>query len=109
MHGEAWGELAFAREKADPALEHPVHHGRHVVGGERMIDRVAAHMRAGGILHLGFLQMVGRRRKHVVPADMVVMQMGDDHVLDLGRVDADHRKPLIGRAQQAAPAPLGLH
>ena len=61
-------------------------------------------MGPGGELHLQFLEVVAGARELVEAADMVVVHMGDDDVLDRRRVDADHRQPLGGGAQQGAPA-----
>ena len=48
-----------------------------------------AHVPAGGELHLLVLQMEARLGEAVPVADMVVVQMGDDDVLDLLGVDAE--------------------
>ena len=59
------------------------------------------------VRHLGVLQMIAGARKQVVVADVVVMQMADDDVLDLVGVDADRLEPLADRLEQGAAALLG--
>ena len=64
-----------------------------------------AHVAAGGIGHLAVLEVEGRARKDLEVADVVVVQMGDDHVLDLAGIDPDRREAGLGIAQDRALAP----
>ena len=49
-----------------------------------------------GIRQLALLEMESRVGKPVEIADMVVMQMGEDDVLDRGRVDIERaERPLL--------------
>ena len=63
-----------------------------------------AHVAAGRVVQLDLLQVELRRRKAVIGADVVVMHMGEDHVLDRVGIDADQRQRLGRAAQMAAPA-----
>ena len=67
------------------------------IGDLGAAEVAVAHVRPRGITHLRSLQMEPGGREVVQGAGMVEMQMRDDHVLDLGRVDAEARQPL-GRA-----------
>jgi len=63
-----------------------------------------AHAAAGGVFHLGVLQVEARIGKLVDVAGMVVVQMGQHHVGDGGRRHAQHFQRLDGAAHDAAAA-----
>ena len=65
------------------------HHQRDVLDRKRMPQHAVAHAAAGGVAHLAFLQMKPRIGKAVEIAGMIVMQMGDDDVLDAVGLDAE--------------------
>jgi len=53
-----------------------------------MPQHAVTHAAPGGVAHLAILQMKPRIGKAVEIAGVIVMQMGDDHVLDVVGVDA---------------------
>ena len=65
-----------------------------------------AHVAPGRVVHLRLLQVELRRREAVEIADMVVVQVRQDHVLHRIAVDADQLQRLDRIAQMRAPALL---
>ncbi len=57
------------------------------------------HVPPGDVAVLLFLDMEPGIGELVEIADMVPMHVADDHVVDLGRVDADEAQPLAGTAE----------
>ena len=66
-------------------------------------ENIVLHVTARHILHFLVLQMKPRIREIVERANMIVMQMRDDHVLDAFPLRADQCQTLDGLAQQHAP------
>ena len=83
------------------------HDADHVLDLEGAGEVRVAHVAAGRVVQFDLLQMELRRREAVIGADMVVMHMGQDHVLDRRGVDADQRQRLRRAAQMPAPARRG--
>ena len=75
--------------KADPPPEDVSHHADHVIDIERADDSGIEHVPPGGEGHFLVLEVEDRLGKLIEIADVVVMEVGDDHVLDGGRVDTD--------------------
>jgi hypothetical protein len=63
-----------------------------------VIELSVAHMPTGRIGHLIILQMKLSHRKAVERADMIVMQVRQDHVLDLVHVTTQERQSFARRA-----------
>ena len=82
------------------------HDAAHVLDLERMGQARIAHVAPGGVGQLALLEMKPRFRKAVEIADMVVMQMGEDDVLDRIRIDAERGQRLDRTAQKCALALL---
>jgi hypothetical protein len=61
----------------------------------------------GGVGHLALLQVEPRIGKLVEVADVVVMHVGEDDVLDRARVDAKEPQALRRTTQEGAPPLLG--
>src|SRR5215216_2273590 len=74
---------------------------------ERVREPRIAHVTAGGVCELRLLQMEGRGRKAVEVADVVVVEMRQDHVLNARAVDADESERLDRAAQERAAAHRG--
>ena len=53
-----------------------------------------AHRPAGAEGHFGILDMEARVGKQAEAAGMIVMQVGEDHVLDRDRIDTGVAQPL---------------
>ena len=68
------------------------HHAAHIVGLEAPRQLPVLHVVAHGIVHLRLLQMELRQREPVEIADVVIVHMREDHVLDISRIDADQRQ-----------------
>ena len=101
-------QLAVAVVEGDPPLEDLVDHTGDVIGLERVAHCWRAHVRSGGEAHLALLQMIACRRELLEAADMVVVQMGDDHVGRARRFDPDHRQRFVSRAQKRPPPTSGI-
>ena len=65
-----------------------------------------AHVAAGRVMQFGLLQMELGIRETMKIADMVVVHMGQDHVLDRARVDAEQAERLHRATQERALAPF---
>jgi hypothetical protein len=65
------------------------HHADDVLALVGVAEGVLAHVAAGGELHLLVLQVEARLGEAVPVADVIVVQVGDDDVLDLPGVDVE--------------------
>lgn len=84
--GHALGYLAVALEEGQLARVEPCHRLADMGAGEGAAQRVVAHAGAGGIGHLGGLQVDLRVREEVKAARVVEMEMRQDKMRDvLGR------------------------
>src|ERR1700726_1858956 len=83
-------------------------HQRHMLDRKRMAQRPEAYAAPGGIAHLAVLQMKSRVRKQIEIAGVVVMQMGDDDVLEVVSLDAKPRQRLNRIERELAFAQLCL-
>ena len=79
-------------------------HADHVFDIERVAQEAVAHAAACGESHLAVLQVEAGLGEIVEPAGVVEMQVAEDDLVDLGRVDAELGQALGGRAQQGAAA-----
>jgi hypothetical protein len=104
VQGDAGRKLraAIVEENALGVVE--PHHADDVLHLEGMREARIAHVAPGRVVHLRLLQVELRRRKAVEIADMVVVQVGQDHVLHAVAVDADQLQRLDRIAQMRAPA-----
>ena len=94
MQREAGRELIVAVVKRHAPVEHLPHHRHHVVGLERDALMCVAHASSGAVRHLAVLQVIAGAGEQVVVAAVVVVQVGDDDVLDRVRIDAERRQAL---------------
>ena len=83
MEAETGRDLFIAVMEAHAAGEDAADHADNVVDRERMAEGVMAHRPAGRESHLAILDVECGVRKEIEPTGMVVMHMGDDHILDL--------------------------
>ena len=95
VHGDAGRDLAIAVVEGDAARIHFLHQAADVIDSERLAHRVLAHARAGGVGHLGFLDVEFGVAVLVERAGVVVMQMRNDNRLDFRRLDADALQHLL--------------
>ena len=89
MEQNPWRQISIAVVEDDALGEDVAHHADHVVDLERRLDLGVEHVAPGGEGHFTILQVKIRFRELVKIADVVVMKVGDDHVLDGFGVDAD--------------------
>ncbi len=101
---EARRELRVAVVKAHASLVHFAHHGGHLVHLVGVAEEALSHVATGRVSHLLVLQMEARRGKKAEVADVVVVQMRDDHVLHFLRVDAEELQAALGRMEHPAAA-----
>ena len=99
MQAEPRRDLGGAVVECDLAGEHAPHHADHVLDLERRIHQRMAHAAPGAEMHLAVLDVEGGVREQVEIADMVVVHVRHDHVVDLRRVDAEQLQAVAGRAQ----------
>src|SRR5207302_10146591 len=76
----------------------------HILDGVALAKDALRHVASGGVCHLLILDMESGAREERDIADMVVVEMGQDDVLDLGGIDADEAQPLDWIAQKPALA-----
>src|SRR5689334_14925022 len=108
MHGNAGRDLALAGMERDSLAIDMAHHLRDMLDRERMTQQAVAHAAPGRIRHFPVLQMKSRIRETVEIACVVVMQMGDDDILDISSLDAKARERIDRIERQLAPADLRL-
>jgi hypothetical protein len=73
-----------------PPVEIQPHHAAHIIGLEAPGELLVLHVVAHGVVHLRFLQMEPHMR--------------ENHVLDLGGIDADQRQRIDRIAREPAAA-----
>ena len=66
-----------------------------------------AHAAAGGVGHLGILEVIARIREQVVIAGVIPMHVGRDHMIDMIGLDAERFEPVADRLDDLAAAFLG--
>ena len=96
--------LGIAVVKGDAAGVDVPHHLADVLDGERVAQEVVAHARPRGVRHLGFLQMEAGLGERAERAGVVVVQVGDDQLLDAAGGDADLLERGGRRPVDLAPA-----
>src|SRR6266511_5331529 len=106
VHADSRRDLVYAIVECHAPGEHFAYHGNHVIRLERQPMLGVAHAASGGVGHLAILQMIPRAREQVVIARMVVMQVGDDDVVNLVRRNVDRLQALGYRLGDLALALL---
>ena len=108
VHGDPGRDLGRAIVERHPSAVHMPHRPQDVVDVERRAEHVVTHRASGAKRHFAVLQVERGVREEVQAPGVVVVHVGDDHVLHLGRVDAGVRqRPLDRRQDDAAGAPAG--
>ena len=102
VHREARGELVVAGVEHHSALVDGPDELGDVVARERVAERGSGHVPAGGVRHLTVLDMEAGPGELLEPADVVVVEVGEDHIGDLVRVHAHGRQRLARRAHETA-------
>ena len=100
-------QLGGAVVELDAAREIQPDDPDHVLDLERVREMRVSHMAAGRVVELRLLQVELRGRKPVIGADVVIMHVGQDHVLHRLRIDPDERQRPGRAAQMAAAARCG--
>src|SRR5215469_15731155 len=80
MQRHARRQLAVTVIKFDPAPEVQAHHPKHVFKFETVAEEWITHMAAGSESHFALLQMKARVRQFVKITNMIIMQVGQDHI-----------------------------
>src|SRR5215469_6977959 len=80
MQRHARRKLAVTVIKFDPSPEVQAHHPQHVLKFETVAEEWITHMAAGSEGHFALLQMKARVWQFVKIANMVIMQVGQDHI-----------------------------
>ena len=107
MQADAGRDLLVAIIELHLFLIDLAHHLAHVLYMVGHAQRRVAHALAGRHMHLAFLQVQAGVLEVAEGAGVVVVQVGDDHVLDLGRVDAEQVQPLARQPVDLAAAHFG--
>jgi hypothetical protein len=89
VHADAGRDLLVAIVEHHAITEYQPHHAADVVGLVGAGEAVVAHVAAGRERHLVVLHVEGRLRERVEGADVIVVEMGDDDVLDPGRIHVE--------------------
>ena len=85
-----------------------VDEGGHVVRGEGVTLVGPRHVPPGGVGHLPVLDVEAGVGKVLDAARVVVVEVREDHIVDVSGVDADGGEGVGGRPQQPATAALGV-
>ena len=104
MHAETRCELLRAVVELHFPCVEPPHHRDHVLGFEWIAHDVVAHVTAGAVLHLAFLQVIARFGEQRVVAAVIVVHVTDDHIFDIRRIDADRFQTFCRMAHDLALA-----
>jgi hypothetical protein len=86
-----------------PGIDLP-HDGQDIIELEGNAQQAMAHAPPGGIGHLGVLQVKARGREQVVVAGVIVMEMGEDDLLDRVGLDADRLQTVADGGEHLALA-----
>ena len=97
-------ELVVAVVERDPAAVHLAHHTGDVLDVERHAQARVAHVAPGRVRHLAVLQVETGAREDLEVADVVVVHVGDDDVVDLRGVDVERGQTLARVADDRAVA-----
>src|SRR5689334_12352911 len=108
MDREAGSEFGVAIVEKNSARIVEPHNPADVFDLERMRQPRISHKASRGIRKLALLEMEARIRKPVEIAHMIVMQMGEDDILDRGCIDAKHAERLHRTAEER-PLPPGSY
>src|ERR1700753_1712443 len=96
VHCHAGSDLAVSGMEGDALAIDMGHHLRDMLDGERVTQHAVAHATPGRIAHFPLLQMKPRTRETIEIAGVIVMQMGNDNVLDSLGLDAEAREHVNG-------------
>src|SRR5262249_60048362 len=106
VDADAGGDLPIPVVERYAARIHIAHHLAYVLGGERMLEMAVAHARARCICHFRRLQMETGFGEGAERARMVIMQVGDDHILDARGSNSHLRQRCSGGAgDRSTPLP----
>jgi 4-carboxymuconolactone decarboxylase len=94
--------------KLDSAVVHGHHHLSHVVGRETVALFGSGHVPASGERHLTILQVKPSVRKLIEATDVVVVQMGENHLWRASRIDADKCETLGRASHERTFAAIGV-
>src|SRR5690242_8809127 len=107
VQGEAGCELRIAVMEADAPAIDLAHQSDDILDTVGLAEGRLRHMAAGGVTHLLVLDVEARPRKAIDIADMVVVEVRHDHVLDRGGIDSDEAQRVDRIADDLALAQPG--
>ena len=94
MYRESRGKLDIAFVEAHTPGVHAAHHPDHILHLIGAAKALVRHVPAGGVAHLQILEVQRRVREKVEVADVVVVQMGDHHILHQLGIAPKRAEPL---------------
>src|SRR6185312_16230364 len=109
MDGDSGRELLNAIMKFHTIREDLSDHRQHVAFAERNTQHLMAHAAAGGVSHLGILDVIARIGKEIVVAGMVPMHVRRDHVVDFVGRNTERLQTLSNGMDDLAGALLCRH
>ncbi|MNL03266.1 hypothetical protein D3C87_1237970 [compost metagenome] len=101
---DAWQQLPIAFMEDHPVFIDAPDQGDHVLHRVRMPQGLKAHAAAGGVVHLVVLHMETRLRQAVQIARVIVVQVGEHHMLHIFGLHAQGRKRRDRAMNQLAAA-----
>src|SRR5262249_24977066 len=107
MHGDTRRELLNSIVEFDSISEYFSHHRKHVAFAERNAQHLMTHAAAGGVGHLGVLDVIARIGEQVVVAGMIPVHVGGDHVINLVGCNTERLQALAYGMNDGARAFLG--
>ena len=89
QHTGLSGNVGVAIMKNHLAGKQTFDHPADVAPVETGAQALVAHAAAGGEGHFAVLEVKARLREKLAVAGVIIMQMGDDHIFDRGRIDPE--------------------
>ncbi len=107
VHADAGNDLGIAVVELHPRAVGQAHHRQYALQLVGVREERVCHVTAGRKCHLAVLQVEARPREQRQIARVVIVQVRDDDVPDLGAIDAQPAQALAGLEQQLPPALVG--
>src|SRR5215510_4030858 len=107
MHGDTRRELLNSIVEFDAISEYFSYHRKHVAFAERNAQHLMTHAAAGGVGHLGVLDVITRIREQIVVAGMIPMHVRRNHVIDFVGSNTERLETFADRVDDFARPFLG--
>src|SRR5437016_9657587 len=86
VHRDTRREFLDSVVKFDTIGENFSHHCEHIALAEWNAQRVVTHAAAGGVSHLGILDVIARIGEKIIIAGMIPVHVSSNHMIDFVRL-----------------------